>query len=119
MNKIDYGFYEVNLFEGEMNSDWFLKINPKASFEPSLISGRPFCPIETGFNSTGVKSNRQGSVPTMTIDNKAGFHTDALNLFLISLIVSYNKMKTISADKCLLCWSQAQNWTIQRFQAIC
>ena len=34
MNKIDYGFYEVNLFEGEMNSDWFLKINPKASFEP-------------------------------------------------------------------------------------
>ena len=38
MNKIDYGFYEVNLFEGEMNSDWFLKINPKASFEPSLIS---------------------------------------------------------------------------------
>ena len=22
MNKIDYGFYEVHLFEGEMNSDW-------------------------------------------------------------------------------------------------
>ena len=54
MNKIDYGFYEVNLFEGEMNSDWFLKINPKASFEPILISGRPFRPTETGFNSTGV-----------------------------------------------------------------
>ena len=38
MNKIDYGFYEVNLFEGEMNSDWFLKINPKASFSHSFIS---------------------------------------------------------------------------------
>jgi len=36
MNKIDYGFYEVNLFEGEMNSDWFLKINPKASFSHSF-----------------------------------------------------------------------------------
>ena len=36
MNKIDYGFYEVNLFEGEMNSDWFLKINPKACFSHSF-----------------------------------------------------------------------------------
>ena len=82
MNKIDYGFYEVNLFEGEMNSDWFLKINPKASFESILISGRPFWP-SWRVNSTEVKSNQQGSVPTMTIDNKAGFHTDALSLFLI------------------------------------
>ena len=30
MNKIDYGFYEVKLFEGEMNSEWFLKMSPMA-----------------------------------------------------------------------------------------
>ena len=41
MNKIDYGFNEVNLFEGEMNSDWFLKINPKTGFKlPVLVDVR-------------------------------------------------------------------------------
>ena len=81
MNKIDYGFYEVNLFEGEMNSDWFLKINPKASFSHIFLSDWFVWPIgsfKTQFNSTEVKSNVQGSVPTMTIDNKASFHTDTL-----------------------------------------